>query len=104
LSPGERLFCHREGVGSLAKTCILNKRKELVHGQACLPNDRAQSAAVEFPVIRDCGLGGRSLSNHGDVIATLPINNEAYFAERFDAFSARDDRQLAHAATSTSST
>jgi len=39
-----------------------------------------------------------------DVTAALPVNNEPTLAKRPDTFSARHNRQLGHAATSTSST
>jgi hypothetical protein len=60
LSPRERFFCHRfvmrecSGLGFYS-----DKRDELVDGETGLPNNRAQSAAIEFFVVRNGGLRGR---------------------------------------------
>jgi hypothetical protein len=86
----------------LLKDLELDEGYELADGQAGLPNNCAQSAAIEFFMIGNCGL--RRRCHQGDVTSTLAINDEANFAKRLDAFRARDDWQLAHAATSTNST
>jgi len=63
---------------------------------------------VEFFVVRNCYLRRRVEAHHcavtGDVTVALTLDDEANFLKRPDAFSARDDRKLGHAATSTIST
>src|SRR5205823_3168809 len=73
-------------------------------GETCLADDRAECAAIELLMIGDGGLGGRGLANHNDMAAALSIDFKANLAERLDALCAGDDRQFAHAATSTNST
>lgn len=63
---------------------------------------------VDFFVVRNCYLRRRVEAHHcavtGDVTVALTLDDEANFLKRPDAFSARDDRKLGHAATSTIST
>src|SRR5258705_12271875 len=53
------------------------QRDELFNRKACLANDRAQGAAIEFLVIGNGGLAGRRLAHNHDVAATLPIDFES---------------------------
>src|SRR5438552_2136419 len=83
---------------------MLKKLDKLFDGETCLTDDSAESAAVEFFVIGNGGLRGRRLANQDDVTAALAIDFKANLAKRLDALCAGDDRQFAHAATSTNST
>src|SRR5436190_1575369 len=80
------------------------QRNKLFNGQARLADDRAERAAIEYFMVWNSGLGRRGLANQNNVTAALSIDFKANLAKRLDALRARDDRQLAHAATSTNST
>src|SRR5437773_232955 len=80
------------------------QRDELFYGQASLADERAERAAIEFFVIGNGCLRGRRVADDNDVTAALSIDFKANLAERLDTFSARDNGQFAHAATSTNST
>ncbi len=80
------------------------QRHKLFDRKTSLPNNRAERAAIEFFVIRNGRLRGWRLANQDDVAAALSIDFEANLAGRLDTLRAGDDRQFAHAATSTNST
>ncbi len=82
----------------------LQKSDEIIYAQIGLSDDGAKRTPVDFFVVRNCCLRRRVETYHCDVTAALTLDDEANFLKRPDAFSARDDRKLGHAATSTIST
>ncbi len=77
---------------------------EFFDGKVSLADYGAKGAAVKFFVIGNGRLRRRGFTNQDDVAAALSIDFKANLAERINTLHAGDDRQLAHAATSTSST
>ena len=53
---------------------------EFFDGETYLPDDRAESAAIEFFVVGNGGLAARRLAHDNDVAPTLPIDSKATLA------------------------
>ena len=78
----------------------LQQFHKLIYAEACLSDDAAQRASVQFFVIRDNYLSEWFIPAQNDVASFLSLEIEANFAQRFGAIPARDSRQRAHTATS----
>ncbi len=77
--------------------------EELLDRHVGLPEDGAQSTAVELPVIRNDDLGERIVPPQYEVAAVLALEDEARPTERLDAVAPGELGQLAQTATSRAS-
>ena len=64
---------------------VLEERCELLHIQACLPDNGAQGASVQFLMVRNDDLSEWGVSTQYDMAAALSLGVESDSAENSDA-------------------
>ena len=69
----------------MARLATLQKEREFIHSQACLPDNSAQRPSVQFAMIRNHQLGKGLIPSQNNMAALLPPGVEADFCQRANA-------------------